>query len=67
MTPTVSWTNEFLAFNKLAANDEYGLKVNLPNGNTASRVLPIRIHDIDDADKQLVENEIGFLRSIDFV
>ena len=62
-----AWTNEFLAFNQLASNDEYGLKVNLPNGNTASRVLPIRIHDIDDADKQLVENEIGILRSIDFV
>jgi len=62
-----AWTNEFLAFNKLASNDEYGIKVNLPNGNTASRVLPIKIHDIDDADKQLVENEIGFLRAIDFV
>jgi len=62
-----AWTNEFLKFNQLASNDEYGLKVTLPNGNTASRVLPIRIHDIDDADKQLVENEIGILRSIDFV
>jgi len=62
-----AWQNEFLAFNKLAKNDEYGLKVTLPNGNTASRVLPIRIHDIDGADKKLVEDEIGFLRSIDFV
>jgi len=62
-----AWTNEFLAFNELASNDEYGLKVNLPNGNTASRILPIRIHDISEEDKQLVENEIGILRSIDFV
>jgi TolB-like protein len=62
-----AWTSEFLAFNKLANNDEYGLKVTLPNGNSASRVLPIRIHDIDDADKHLVEAEIGFLRAIDFV
>ena len=62
-----AWTNEFLTFNKLANSDEYGLKVTLPNGNTASRVLPIRIHDISEDDKQLVENEIGFLRSIDFV
>jgi len=62
-----AWTNEFLAFNELASNDEYGLKVTLPNGNTASRVLPIRIHDISDEDKKLVEDEIGFLRSIDFV
>jgi len=57
---TFAWTNEFLAFNKLSENDEYGLKVTLPNGNTASRVLPIRIHDISDADKRLVEDEIGF-------
>jgi len=62
-----AWTNEFLAFNKIAEADVYGLKVTLPNGNTASRVLPIRIHDISDEDKNLVENEIGFLRSIDFV
>jgi len=62
-----AWTNEFLAFNKIAETDEYGLKVILPNGNTTTRVLPIRIHNIDDADRQLVENEIGFLRSIDFV
>ena len=64
---TFAWRNEFLAFNKLAENDEYGLKIALPNGNTASRILPIRIHDIEDADRQLVKNEIGFLRSIDFV
>jgi len=64
---TYAWKNEFLAFSSLAKSDEYGLKITLPNGNTASRVLPIRIHEIDDTDKQLVENEIGFLRSIDFV
>jgi len=62
-----AWTNEFIAFNELAGNDEYGLKITLPNGNTASRVLPIRIHEISDDDKKLVEDEIGFLRSIDFV
>jgi len=62
-----AWTNEFIAFNELAGNDEYGLKITLPNGNTASRVLPIRIHEISDDDKMLVEDEIGFLRSIDFV
>lgn len=64
---TFAWTNEFLAFNKLAEADGHGLKVALPNGNTANRVLPIKIHDISDADRQLVENEIGFLRSVDFV
>jgi len=62
-----AWTNEFIAFNELAKNDNYGLKVGLLNGNTASRVLPIRIHDISAEDKKLVEDEIGFLRAIDFV
>jgi len=62
-----AWTNEFIAFNKMAEGDEYGLKVTLPNGNIASRVLPIKIHDIGDQDKQLVEKEIGILRSIDFI
>jgi len=62
-----AWTNEFLAFNELSNNDDYGFKVQLPNGNTATRVLPIRIHELDNEDKQLLENEIGFLRSIDFV
>jgi len=62
-----AWTSEFLAFNELAKNDDYGFKVQLPNGNTTTRVLPIRIHELDNEDKQLLENEIGFLRSIDFV
>lgn len=62
-----AWTNEFLAFVRLAQNDEYGLKVALPNGNTTNRVLPIKIHEIDESDRKLIENELGFLRSIDFV
>jgi len=64
---TFAWKNEFLAFNKLAQIDEYGFKVLLPNGNTTTRVLPIRIHDLENEDRQLLENELGFLRSIDFV
>ena len=62
-----AWRNEFLAFNKLAAQDPTGLKVKLPNGNVTSRILPIRIHEIDDADAKLLESEIGRLRSIDFI
>jgi Tol biopolymer transport system component len=62
-----AWRNEFLVFLQQAQADGHGLKVRLPNGNMASRVLPIRIHDLDAADKQLVETELqGPLRAIDF-
>ena len=38
------------------------------SGNVASRILPVKIHDLDPEDKTLLENEIGgFLRSIEFI
>ncbi len=62
-----AWNHEFLPFLKMAAGDSYGLKVKLPNGNTASRVLPIRIHELDANDKGMIETELqGVLRAIDF-
>ncbi len=61
-----AWRNEFLAFLKIAGADSIGLKVRLPNGNTASRVLPIRIHELEVRDKKLIEAELGPLRAIDF-
>ena len=40
----------------------------LPNGNTASRVIPTKIHEIDKDDVKLLESELsGGLRSIDFI
>ena len=66
-TKSFAWNNEFLAFLKLAAEDSKGLKVRLPGGNMASRVLPIRIHELDAQDKKLIEAELqGPLRAIDF-
>jgi eukaryotic-like serine/threonine-protein kinase len=63
-----AWEHEFKAFIVQSANDRYGLKIKLPNGNYASRVLPVRIHDLDNADIKLFESTIGgVLRSIDFV
>ena len=63
-----AWNNEFLAFKKIASEDPFGLKVKLPSGNVASRVLPIRIHEIDAADLRMLENELeGKLRAIDFI
>lgn len=61
-----AWTHEFLVFLKLTGEDGIGLKVRLRNGNTASRVLPIRIHELDVHDKKVIETELGPLRSIDF-
>ena len=63
-----AWDNELKAFVNKASCDSFGLKVKLPNGNVANRVLPIRIHDLDVADIKLYESVVGgVLRSIDFV
>src|SRR6188474_3676130 len=63
-----AWQHEFLVFKKMTSEDSIGLKIKLPNGNTASRILPIRIHDLDLEDKLLLEKELGnILRSIDFI
>ncbi|MGE5456983.1 MAG: hypothetical protein ACM3RX_01370 [Methanococcaceae archaeon] len=62
-----AWNNEFLAFLNIAREDNIGLNVMLSNGNVASRVLPIRIHDLNPEDIKLVESNIGIIRSIDFI
>lgn len=63
-----AWEHEFKAFAELAAKDKFGLKINLLNGNVISRILPVRIHELDAADLKLCETVLGgMLRSIDFV
>jgi TolB-like protein len=63
-----AWEHEFKAFVEQASKDQFGLKVKLPNGNVASRVLPIKIHELDPEDKTLLENELGgVLRGIEFI
>jgi len=63
-----AWEHEFKAFVELASNDKFGLKVNLPFGNVTSRVLPVRIHDLDKNDLNLCESILGgALRGVDFV
>jgi adenylate cyclase len=67
-TKSFAWQHEFVAFNKLATEDQFGRDIRLGNGNVASRILPIKIHDIDEEDKTLLENELGgMLRSIEFI
>ena len=63
-----AWQNEFVAFNKMASADHVGRDVKLASGNVCSRIVPVKIHDLDAADTELVENELGCrLRSIDFI
>src|SRR5664279_5608673 len=67
-TKSFAWTHEFCAFNKLAKEDQFGRDIKISNGNVASRILPVKIHDLDEEDKKLLENELGgVLRSIDFI
>jgi TolB-like protein len=63
-----AWEHEFKAFVEQASQDQFGLKVKLPNGNVANRVLPVRIHDLDNDDMKLCESVLdGVLRGIDFI
>ncbi len=63
-----AWEHEFMAFIEQASKDQYGLKVKLPNGNVASRVLPIRIHDLDSKDIVLCDSALGtYLRGVEFI
>ena len=63
-----AWQHEFVAFNKLAKEDQFGRDIRLAGGNVASRILPVKIHDLDEEDKTLLENELGgFIRGIEFI
>jgi adenylate cyclase len=63
-----AWQYEFLAFNKFAGQDQFGKNIRLRNGNYATRILPVRIHDLDQEDIRLFEKETGsVLRAMDFV
>lgn len=66
-TSSFAWRNEFLVFKELSSNDQFGLKIKLSNGNVACRILPVRIHELDPEDRATIENEIGPLRSVDFI
>jgi TolB-like protein len=63
-----AWEHEFKAFVELASLNKFGLKVKLPNGNVASRVLPVRIYDLDTSDIKLCESVLGgVLRGVEFI
>jgi len=63
-----AWQYEFLLFCRLAKEDRFGIDIRLRSGNYASRILPIRIHDLEPEDVKLFEKETGsVLRAMDFV
>jgi TolB-like protein/Flp pilus assembly protein TadD len=63
-----AWEHEFKSFIEQASKDQFGLKVKLPNGNVASRVLPVRIYDLDTADIKLCESVLeSVLRGVEFI
>ncbi len=63
-----AWKDELCAFNTQTQKDSLGRDIRLASGNVASRILPVRIHDLDAKDRALFETELGTpLRSIDFI
>ena len=63
-----AWEHEFKAFVEEASKDKFGLKMKLPNGNVASRVLPVRIHDLDINDIKECESVLGgVMRAVEFI
>jgi len=63
-----AWEHEFKTFIEQASQDQFGLKIKLPNGNVANRILPIQIHDLPIEDKTLLEKVLGgALRAIEFI
>jgi hypothetical protein len=63
-----AWQHEFCIFNKRAQKDKFGRDIKLTNGNVSSRILPIKIHDLDLEDNVLLEIELGEMpRGIEFI
>src|SRR5688572_8549712 len=67
-TASPVWKKEFSVFQNEIKSDGIGSNVKLPTGNMVSRVIPVKIHEIDTDDIKLLESELsGSMRSIDFI
>lgn len=63
-----AWQNELIPFNRMCQGDAHGREIRLAGGNVASRILPVRIHDLDAEDRTLLETELGgAIRSVEFI
>lgn len=65
---TFAWQQEFRKFNSLSKADLLGAHIEVSNGNVCNRILPVRIHHLNQSDVKLFEKETGtVLRAIDFI
>lgn len=63
-----AWQYELIPFCRALENDPLGRDIKLANGNVASRILPVKIHEIDREDKKMIEDAMGTaVRSVDFI
>jgi TolB-like protein len=63
-----AWQHELVAFNKMAKEDMFGRDIALEGGNIMSRILPVRIHELDSNDQRIFEEETcGVLRAVEFI
>src|SRR5688572_826839 len=63
-----AWQHEFCVFNKKAKEDSVGRDIKLANGNVTSRILPVKIHDLNQEGKATLEEELGGVpRCIEFI
>ncbi len=63
-----AWNYEFLAFNRMVRKDPYGIDITVPSGNVSSRILPVRIHELEEEDYHMLEDKLeSKLRAIDFI
>ncbi len=63
-----AWQNELCAFNAMAKEDRFGRDIRLAGGNVASRILPVKINELDPEDTALLEKELGgALRAVEFI
>ena len=63
-----AWQHEFRKFNKLSKTDVLGAQIEVSNGNVCNRILPVRIHNLNQADVKFFEKETDtVLRAIDFI
>ncbi len=67
-TSSPVWKKEFAPFLESVKTDHIGPEIKLTNGNGVSRVIPVKIHDIDTEDVKLLESALsGSMRSVDFI
>jgi TolB-like protein/Tfp pilus assembly protein PilF len=56
-----------VAFNRQSKTGSFGRDLTRKNGNIVSRILPVRIHELDNSDMKLLQDELGGpVRAVNF-